>query len=800
MKMRTILLFLIGVLIGCISPSIVRAGINNQNNSENWFTNGQPADLILGPLGFEKSGGPSFLHHPGSVATDGTRLFVADTRNNRVLIWNSIPTTNYAPADVVIGQPDFETATTRCGQRGLAWPMSVATDGKRLFVADTNNHRVLIWNSIPTTNYQPADIVLGQPDFESCDEPMEASPTTLSFPWSVETDGQRLYVADTAQARVLIWNTIPARNNQPADVVIGMPDLWSKPGSENVNAWIEANPRATLVGRGGPRGICTDGKRLAISTYGGPLKIWNSIPTKNGQPADVVLEEYKAEIEPETDGTRLFIISEQAVLIWNSWPTQDNQPPDIVVGDRWFPGLTRDRMCGPRSVATDGKRLIVADTFGNSRVLIWNQIPSENGPTPADVVLGQVDFNTNAFISRVGFKASEGICTDGTHLFAYSAEGRLLIWNSLPEENNAPANVVLGWPDFTPPPSPRWWDEYREKMGTEWIFRRTLSYGGIFSDGQRLFVVDRVRNRVLIWNTIPTKNFAPADVVLGQPNFNGGESTLPHAGRSGLNNPYDVASDGKHLFVTDSGNNRVLIWNSIPTENGQPADVVIGQPDFDTTTPGRGRAGLYMLDGVATDGKRLYVGEREGRRVLVWNSIPTQNGQPADLVLGQISFEVVLGEPGTIPEPASNMCPRGIATDGTHLFIVDSDHNRVMVWNSIPTQICQPADLVLGAPDLEHIMYSRRPSINQDRLFTPVDVAFDGQHLWVSEMKFSNRLVRFSIPKPRAVVLRAPINIKANSMTLTWSRHAGKLREVRGPCVHGTGIHPKRGNPARDDN
>ena len=191
--------------------------------------------------------------------------------------------------------------------------MSVATDGQRLFVADTNNHRVLIWNSIPTENYQPADIVLGKPDFDSWEEPAEVSPTTMVWPWGVETDGQRLYVADTGQARVLIWNSIPTQNNQPADLVIGMPDLWSKLGyPENVDAWIEANPRATLIGRGGPRGICTDGTRLAVSTYQGPFKIWNSIPTQNGQPADVVLEDIHHEIEPDTDGMRLFVISEQA--------------------------------------------------------------------------------------------------------------------------------------------------------------------------------------------------------------------------------------------------------------------------------------------------------------------------------------------------------------------------------------------------------------------------------------------------------------------------------------------------------
>ena len=41
-----------------------------------------------------------------------------------------------------------------------------------------------------------------------------------------------------------------------------------------------------------------------------------------------------------------------------------------------------------------------------------------------------------------------------------------------------------------------------------------------------------------------------------------------------------VTSDGQRLYVTDLGHNRVLIWNSIPTQNGQAADVVVGQPNM----------------------------------------------------------------------------------------------------------------------------------------------------------------------------------------------------------------------------
>src|SRR5258708_10827592 len=73
-----------------------------------------------------------------------------------------------------------------------------------------------------------------------------------------------------------------------------------------------------------------------------------------------------------------------------------------------------------------------------------------------------------------------------------------------------------------------------------------------------------------------------ANVVLGQPNFAGYQSATT---QSGMNLPLAVASDGTNVAVADTANNRVLIWKSFPTVNGQPADIVLGQKDFTTLGP-----------------------------------------------------------------------------------------------------------------------------------------------------------------------------------------------------------------------
>ncbi|UCD55446.1 MAG: hypothetical protein JSV93_01205, partial [Candidatus Omnitrophota bacterium] len=62
-------------------------------------------------------------------------------------------------ADVVVGQADFTSnsinqtgSTTVAGANTLYASQSAFSDGKRLFIADQYNNRVLIYNSIPTSN------------------------------------------------------------------------------------------------------------------------------------------------------------------------------------------------------------------------------------------------------------------------------------------------------------------------------------------------------------------------------------------------------------------------------------------------------------------------------------------------------------------------------------------------------------------------------------------------------------------------------------------------------------------------
>lgn len=154
-------------------------------------------NLVLGQPTFE-SGARNFpdgtagsvgLSEPSQVASDGTMIAVADTGNHRVLLWRTWPTRSGQPADVVIGQNDFASALPSWiwnRQRGMHSPRGVAFLGGRLVVSDTENHRLLVYWVPPTSSVAAPDIVLGQADvFATLANRNRSQPgaDTLNRPW-----------------------------------------------------------------------------------------------------------------------------------------------------------------------------------------------------------------------------------------------------------------------------------------------------------------------------------------------------------------------------------------------------------------------------------------------------------------------------------------------------------------------------------------------------------------------------------------------------------------------------------------
>ncbi len=295
---------------------------------------------------------------PRGVYLSDNKLLVSDTGQNRVFIWNQLPTEEFQSPDIVLGQ-DAATGTGRnqgskVSASTLQYPSGLWSDGKVLAIADAWNHRVLIWHEFPTQPCQPADVVLGQTDFSS-NEPNQRgvgkppSEHTLYWPYGLTSDGKHFWIADTGNRRVLYYDQMPVENNTPADKLIGKTSFQERDYDHTQPIW----PYSVEIG---PQG------QLAIT---------------------------------DTQYYR--------VLLWEHWQHGFDQPASVIVGQPdWeangqnqfglFPMANTLNWCYDSCFSENG--LWVADT-GNSRLLQYNKVPQQHNQS-ADSLIGPRDFATGS--------------------------------------------------------------------------------------------------------------------------------------------------------------------------------------------------------------------------------------------------------------------------------------------------------------------------------------------------------------------------------------------------------------------
>jgi uncharacterized protein (TIGR03437 family) len=451
----------------------------------------------------------------------------------------------------------------------------------------------------------------------------------------------------------------------------------------------------------------------------------------------------------------------------------NGQAARAVIGQESFtkadPNSTNRVIGAANGIAYAGNTLFVADSNimdakpVNNRVLMFqnlsSQLPSTTAELPyltacplcvgtANLVLGQPDFVTstvNVNANQNNLNLPSAVASDGVHLaVADTNHNRVLIWNHLPTYSDAPADVVVGQPNFT-----GWQSLPLTAPPTAKSLRGPQ---GVWIQNGKLYVADTQNNRVLIWNSIPTSNGKAADVVLGAPNFTTYSATAvanqsTSATSSNMLDPVSVTSDGTHLFVSDLGYNRVLIWNSIPTANGVAADVEIGQPNMTESVPDNAYTGTAATTAGSTDVEvPVLCTEADGTDS---NSEPTY----PPVCNATLSF------------------PRFALSDGTRLYVADGGNDRVLEYEQIPTANAASADIILG---------QQGGKIDQatnaaDSMNTPTSLAWDGSNLYVAD-PFNRRITVYT---PMEATL--PYQAVVNSANLVVIAH-GKI--VMGGSIH----------------
>jgi DNA-binding beta-propeller fold protein YncE len=314
----------------------------------------------------------------------------------------------------------------------------------------------------------------------------------------------------------------------------------------------------------------------------------------------------------------------------------------------------------------------------------WTQWGYNNGPTalgfvvPADVALDPV--NHQLFVSDAGnFRVL---------VYALNTD------NSIPTASGGhTASYVIGQPNFS--------------TGNGCLFYQfsLCSPQGLAVDtvNNRLFVSDYNNNRVLVYSTPITSNGPNAIGVLGMTTYTyvGGSTT-----QSTFNAPTDVAYDSvnQNLYVADTGNNRVLVFNVPPGFSiGENASYEFGQPsggsEFTTYTAATSQSGLSFPSALAYDpvNHRLFVADSYNSRIMVFSTASLSDGPNATNVIGQASF--------TAATAASSQTglngPIGVAydTNTSRLFVANGTAGDILVYNAGPSVLpvySASASFVLG--------------------------------------------------------------------------------------------------------
>ncbi len=732
-----------GVLVASVR-GVLRAGVGSSS-----------ADRLLGQIDFVKNQ-VNFvdaigMNAPAGVAIDKANghVIVSDSQNNRVLGWKSASAfAAGGAADLVIGQPDFNSSG--CNQNAsapdatrLCRPIGVAFDvAHRVYVGDAQNNRVLVFNDpfaaligLDQTSDFAADVVFGQAGSFVTNTANQngLSADSLFSPQGVAIDANgNLFVIDGNNNRALVFfSPLPMTavkgtpgnfGDATADIAIGQQDLVS--------------------------GTCNQGGSATLRTLCMTSFFGVGIAVDSGDNLYV----------PDTLNNR--------ALEYNGpfgYQQTNNVTPDLV-----FEG---NSLVQPTGVAVDSNQNFYVSSESHNQVYEYTQPVPLTRSDLLNLKIGPGAQNPNA--ASLQFPMGLAIDEVNNLYVADQANNRVLEFNEFGSPGNKVANGAGGQIDKSHN-GPNLVDAIGEH-----------SPGGIAVDAtsqpphRHLYLADTANNRVLGWSDVTSFAAAkPADIVLGQPDLfsfkcnNGVAATdVGGLGADSLCSPERMAVDqAGNLYVADSGNNRVLVYNTpLNAASGEPgagdatADFVYGQGGVFTTRScnpsGANATTMCNPSAVALDaGGNIYMADAGNNRVLEFakaGNPPGASDAIASRSYGQgavADFSDTLCADGVAGDPTPSdhaMCnPGGVAIDASgNLFVADSGNNRVIEIDA-PLAGTQNASRVFGqAGDFTLSKCNRGaflPGIST--LCAPAGLMLDViGDLWVADAN-NNRVLEYAAP------------------------------------------------------
>ncbi|HYV33612.1 MAG TPA: hypothetical protein VE973_02085, partial [Candidatus Limnocylindria bacterium] len=560
--------------------------------------------------------------YPAGAALDTTnhRLFVSDYSNHRVMVFQLDTSNNplSAIATYVLGQPDFNSSNTAANRSSFNFPYGVQYDSQntRLFAEDQGNNRVLVFDVNPSTitNGENASYVLGQSNFTSSVATSTQSGMLDPSDAVYDSANTRLFVSDIFSNRILVFNvaTSTIANGMNASYVLGQANFTVNVATTTQSGLY--NPEGLGYDSGNQRLFVTDAHNyrvmvfnVATSTIANGENASNVLGQSNFTSASSGITQSKFDglelniLYDSTNGN-LFVSdgNNNRIMIFDVNSITNGEAAVGEMGeynDDDTPNYTKkaaDNVSTPNARGFDGPygttldtknhRLFVGDVF-NHRVLVFG-LDSSNNPSSAiaSYVLGQPDFNSNTpSTTQNSINIPSSISYDSIRERLFVVDGstarnfRVMIFNVDPSTiaSGENASYVLGQTNFTS----------KVATTTQSHFGNPPQAAAYDSVNDRLFIGESgPGSRVLVFNTVPAviANGENASYVLGQANFTAQISTTTQSGLSDSVEDLAYDASNQRLFVSDSNNNRILIFNVAPSviANGENASYVLGQNNF----------------------------------------------------------------------------------------------------------------------------------------------------------------------------------------------------------------------------
>jgi sugar lactone lactonase YvrE len=541
---------------------------------------------------------------------------------------------------------------------------------------------------------------LGQPDFHGFAQ-NRVDARGLAYPWGVAIDTSRspngIWVLDSSNNRVLGWRDVTAlRNGSRADLVLGQRDAYTNAcntGGVSASSLCEVE---SLFGGANEPGLAVDAEgnlyvvdqlNLRILGYRRPFdtdrvadlvigqKGFDHTDPPSGGDSEHFYSPHGLAVDAEGN---LYVGDERRVVEFDRPFATDSVVDRVFAENRSDPSAP-DQVGYADGVAVDAQgRLYVADGWPD-RVMVWTEPLARQGA--ADLI-----FSQGVRTCEYPGCNTKGIAVepDGDLWVGSHEQGRIFGYRSPVETDTEPDRILEANNSshvFNPkPPSSG---------------QPMFAGGGLAVDAAgTLWLADA--NRVLGFLD-PWTGDDRTDRVLGQARLDQIEANL--VDRDGFKVPsalaLDLGGSPPHLYVVDAFNSRVLGWaDAQGFANGQPADLVLGQPDrwsSGCNTGGSSPASLCLgqkFNGITVDAQgTVWVSDQGNQRVVGYRS-PFKTDRVADRVLGGI---------GCATGPRGICIPAGLAVDKAgNLYVADIFNNRILEFDQ-PMRRDAVADHVLGA-------------------------------------------------------------------------------------------------------